>query len=274
MGKDSFIIYNSFYPPISDLSDEQLGRLFRAIFEYNISGQILVDNDIKMAFYFFKNQIDVDSKKYNERIERNRENGRKGGNKKAENQKVSSKSSKCYRPLANASECKRNLANLADNDNDNVNDNDKKEIELSNDNPKKKSFDLSFVSSEYMEAFQEWLDYKKARKETYQTQMGVKKCYSHLLKLCEGNPAIAKQIVDQSIANNWAGLFELKTPGKVSAHPTGESGSNGLKLGKGERFENGRRTYGTGIANIPLNAPPRPSEQYFWNADNQQWAIA
>lgn len=149
-----------------------------------------------------------------------------------------------------------------------------KEIELSNDNPKKKNFDLSFVSSEYMEAFQEWLDYKKARKETYQTQMGVKKCYSHLLKLCKGNPAVAKQIVDQSIANNWAGLFELKTPGKVSAHPTGESGSNGLKLGKGERFENGRRTYGTGIANIPLNAPPRPSEQYFWNADNQQWAIA
>lgn len=139
---------------------------------------------------------------------------------------------------------------------------------------KKKFLDLSFVSSEYMEAFQEWLDYKKARKETYQTQMGVKKCYSHLLNLCNNNPDTAKQIVNQSIANNWAGLFELKTLGKVSVHPTGESGSNGLKLGKGERFENGRRTYGTGIANIPLNAPPRPSEQYFWNADNQQWAIA
>lgn len=149
-----------------------------------------------------------------------------------------------------------------------------KEIELSNDNPKKKSFDLSFVSSEYMEAFQEWLDYKKERKDTYKTQMGVKKCYSLLLNLSGNNPAVAKQIVDQSIANNWAGLFELKTLGKTSTHPTGESGSNDLKLGKGERFENGRRTYGTGIANIPLNAPPRPSEQYFWNADNQQWAIA
>ena len=44
-------------------------------------------------------------------------------------------------------------------------------------------------------------------------------------------------------------------------------------LGVGERIENGRRTYGTGAATIPMSAPPRPSEKYSWNAENQSWII-
>ena len=63
MGKDTFIIYKSFYSPISALSDKQLGRLFRAIFEYNISGVVSVEADIEMAFKFFKNQFDLDNDK-------------------------------------------------------------------------------------------------------------------------------------------------------------------------------------------------------------------
>jgi len=34
--------------------------------------------------------------------------------------------------------------------------------------------------------------------------------YKNLLKLSQGKPYIAKLIVDQSIANNWKGLFEFK----------------------------------------------------------------
>lgn len=42
----------------------------------------------------------------------------------------------------------------------------------------------------------------------------------------------------------------------------------GVRLGAGEYIENGRRTYGTGEATIPMSAPPRPSERYMWNAEN------
>ena len=270
MGKDTFIIYKSFYGPISALSDKQLGRLFRAIFEYNISGVVSVEADIEMAFKFFKNQFDLDNDKYQSKVERNRENGRRGGNQKAENQKDKQKSSNGHQTLANASEsseCKRNLANLAYNDNDN----DIKEKELSKESPKKKVFDLSFVSAEYLEAFQEWLDYKKARKETYKTQASLQKCYNNLLEFSNNDPDIARRIIDQSIANNWAGLFELKQSGKVSIQPRGESVPNGLKLGIGERIENGRRTYGSGRYNIPMDAPPRPREGTYWNESNRQW---
>lgn len=80
MDKESFVIYTAFYKPISALSDEQLGRLFRAIFDYNINGSVDVDDDIRMPFEFFINQFALDKIKYEKRVERNRQNGKFGGN--------------------------------------------------------------------------------------------------------------------------------------------------------------------------------------------------
>lgn len=46
------------------------------------------------------------------------------------------------------------------------------------------------------------------------------------------------------------------------------------RIGPGEYFDElGRRTYGTGKATVPDEAPPRPSERYFWNASTQQWLL-
>lgn len=79
MAKDSFILYKSFYKPISRLSDKQLGRLFRAIFKYQLGEEVTVEEDIEMAFGFFINQFEIDETKYHGIVERNRNNGRKGG---------------------------------------------------------------------------------------------------------------------------------------------------------------------------------------------------
>lgn len=80
MAKESFILYTSFYKPISKLSDKQLGRLFRAVFRYNLGEVFDVEEDIEMAFEFFKNQFDIDESKYQSKVMRDIENGRKGGN--------------------------------------------------------------------------------------------------------------------------------------------------------------------------------------------------
>ncbi len=115
MGKDSFLLYKSFYKPVSGLSDKQLGRLFRAVFLYHLGEVVTVEEDIEMAFNFFKNQFEIDEIKYQSKVEGNRENGRKGGISKA-----------IRRNLANAKKCserserQKNVANVADNDNDNV----------------------------------------------------------------------------------------------------------------------------------------------------------
>lgn len=79
MAKESFLLYKPFYEPIKSLSDQQLGRLFRALFEYQINGKDCNDSDILMAFLFFKNQFVLDEKKYEKIVERNRNNGSKRG---------------------------------------------------------------------------------------------------------------------------------------------------------------------------------------------------
>ncbi len=76
---------------------------------------------------------------------------------------------------------------------------------------RKKDLDLSFVLPEFKEVFEDWLEYKKDRKEVYKSEKSFKACYDKLVKLSGNNPGMARQIIEQSMANNWAGLFALKT---------------------------------------------------------------
>jgi hypothetical protein len=70
--------------------------------------------------------------------------------------------------------------------------------------------DKKEIKEEYIDCFSEWLIYKQERKETYKSDKSILICYKHLLNLSNNNPGIAKLIIDQSMANNWAGLFEFK----------------------------------------------------------------
>lgn len=75
---------------------------------------------------------------------------------------------------------------------------------------KRKETDLSFVEPSLQPVMAEWLAYKSERGQTYR-QQGLKACYSKLRELSNGEPDIARKIIRQSMANNWAGLFPLKT---------------------------------------------------------------
>lgn len=123
MGKESFLIYKSFYKPISRLSDKQLGRLFRAIFQYQLGEVVTIEGDIEMAFEFFKSQFELDENKYQSIVERNRENGRKAAIKKEQNEEPKQ---------PNGGEWVRNNPVAADNDKDNDNDIIEKESKKKN----------------------------------------------------------------------------------------------------------------------------------------------
>jgi len=81
--RQSFIIYKNFYEPIKHLDDEDLGKLFRAIFEYNLSDKningMVVPPEVKIPFEFFRNQFNLDDAKWMKRVNASRENGSKGG---------------------------------------------------------------------------------------------------------------------------------------------------------------------------------------------------
>ena len=55
----------------------------------------------------------------------------------------------------------------------------------------------------------DWIGYKKERGEAYKPR-GIKYCYSRLLNLSGSDPMKARKIIEQSIANNYSGFFQIK----------------------------------------------------------------
>lgn len=84
--KSSFLIYLDYKEQFELLSDEELGRLLRAIMLYEESEEITeLDGMLKMAFSFIKTQLDKDRQKYEDKCEKNRENAKRGGRPKKAN---------------------------------------------------------------------------------------------------------------------------------------------------------------------------------------------
>jgi hypothetical protein len=80
--RESFVIRRSFIEPINNLSNEDYGTLLKAVNNYALDG---ISPDqlspmLQMAFNFIASTIDRDFEKYQKTvIERNQENGKKGG---------------------------------------------------------------------------------------------------------------------------------------------------------------------------------------------------
>lgn len=70
------------------------------------------------------------------------------------------------------------------------------------------NFGIDF--GDFEQAMQQWLTYKRERKESYKSKSSLEICFKHLRQKAKNDPATALLIVEQSMANNWAGLFDLK----------------------------------------------------------------
>lgn len=60
----------------------------------------------------------------------------------------------------------------------------------------------------------------KGKSKKYKNQIQVEAGFKKLLKLSNANPAIATEIVENSLAANWEGLFPVKN--KVEVKPVQE----------------------------------------------------
>ena len=77
-----------------------------------------------------------------------------------------------------------------------------------------------YIDPLFLESFEKWMRYKSERKESYKSELSKKSFYNNLLKLSNNNPTIAAQIIEQSISNNWAGIFEIKNKTNQSNEKT------------------------------------------------------
>jgi hypothetical protein len=70
------------------------------------------------------------------------------------------------------------------------------------------------IPDDWKIVFDKWLKYKTEIREKYKSEQSIVAALSRLKELSNNNLDIADKIVEQSIANGWKGLFELKEKNK------------------------------------------------------------
>ena len=81
--RPSFLMYKADYDSIKNLSDQNLGKLFRAIFEYHNDKELKLEPEVQMALNFLKKQFNLDHLKWEKKVAAQRANGEKGGRPKS-----------------------------------------------------------------------------------------------------------------------------------------------------------------------------------------------
>ena len=117
---NSFVLYTNYFEILNELSTEDAGHIFKAILEYKATGNFQIPNHLLIAFKFIKNQLDIDNTKYQEKCEKAKANGLKGGRPKNQKNQTVSKKLNGYFEKHNDNE----NDNVNDNENVNVNEND------------------------------------------------------------------------------------------------------------------------------------------------------
>lgn len=210
MKKSSFVFYGSWWEAIKNLPRDVQGDVLTSIIEYGLYGET-TDNlkpITKAMLAMVKPQIDANRKRF-ENGKKGVEYGILGGRPKKNNPKETPKKPQ------------NNPKITPINDNDNVNDIYKEtttDVVVKKKAIRNNSPDLSFVDEDFKDLFMEWLEYKRDRKENYKSEKSLKMCYNRLLKLSGNDCNQARLVVEQSIASNYAGLFELKNYGAKTTY--------------------------------------------------------
>ncbi len=210
MKRDGIIIYAQQYEAIKDLSQSDKGLLLDAIFHYHITGEVMQELPpmVLMAFTFIRTSIDSNTRKYEAIVERNRENGKKGGRpRNPNNPSEPKKPTGLKKTQANPKNPNEPKKADTDTDTDTVKDTKTK--------TKTESIDDLFSNENILlkPIVSEWIAYKKEIKDPYKTVRGMKAFVKELQKLSNNDPKVAKEITERSMANNWKGIFELNNNG-------------------------------------------------------------
>ena len=83
MEKRTFLMYSEWQPLLEGMSDEQAGQLFKKIYAYQTGNEYEIQDALILGvFNMIKAKFDADRKLYDEKCEKNRANGAKGGRPK------------------------------------------------------------------------------------------------------------------------------------------------------------------------------------------------
>ena len=116
-GMNHVCLYVSYSESFAPYSDEEVGRMVRAMLTYTATGEIpLFDGNERFIWPTIKAQIDRDEAAYQERCEKNRANGTKGGRPK--NQTVITETEWFFEKPKKANEKEKEKEKEKENDSD------------------------------------------------------------------------------------------------------------------------------------------------------------
>ena len=131
MKPKAFVLYPNQWEPLSCLSDEQLGRLFRHIFTWLNNGSLdlqkeeqLVESDILLAFRFMRMQINIDIKKYQQLCDKRKE----AANKRWENHSKNANAYFAMHKKENENEIEKENENEIENEKENEKENEREVV--------------------------------------------------------------------------------------------------------------------------------------------------
>ena len=198
--KKSFILHLDSLAILDEMTFEQKGILFDAIYKYQLGVEVELDFGIKMAFATFKNQFNRDNEKYNSFVIKQKGNGKMGGRPKklsepTETQKTqafSDKPKKAY--------------------NDNVSDNDSVSINVN-------TLDLLNTKSELELTFDSYLEMRKQIKKPAPPH-AVNLIKKKLVQMTNNNESDMCDLLNQSIVNSWVDIYPIKNTFVKKDKPT------------------------------------------------------
>lgn len=192
----SVVLHPNMIEALELMEPAQAVGLIKAMAIYRETGEMPDNQFYKMFIISWKPLLDK------------KDRGGQIGNKNAEK----SSKNECKQIQTNTNEQNEYERTFLRTKNKNKN---KKKILLTQ-NPKK---DFLQEFENFNPIISQWLEYKSARRESYKTDQSIRAFAKKLKELSGDDVGVAQQIIDQSIANNWAGIFPLK---KSNSDPPGE----------------------------------------------------
>ena len=201
-GKKSFVLYCDLISTINLLPDEQAGKLLKHILKYvNDEDPISDDMLVNIAFEPIKQQLKRDLDKWSGIRQKRSDAGKQGGRPQKQNKANQ----------ANAIFEKQSKAKKAVNVNDNVNVNVNVNDNVNEIKKKKEEIFYPFESEKFFKMWEMWKGYKQDQhKFTYKSNLSEQAALKKLGELAAGSEIAAISIIEESIAQGYKGLFELK----------------------------------------------------------------
>lgn len=188
--KDNFLLKTSQISVFKELSDEDAGKLIKGIFDYVKTKEITLNSYLKVIFIPIKEEIDKNQERYEKQCEINKENGKKGGAPKG------NQNAKKTKTTENNQTIEKTTENNMTRHNHNHNHNHIKEIYYNN-------IELNNLFIEYLEL--------RKKLKCKNTERAIKLLQN---KLDEYDDKTKIEMLNNAIMNSWKSVYPIK---KVNA---------------------------------------------------------